>query len=201
MAREAGNRCWGVRTQSTWRRTGLDGGGLRTSSSLMPDINVSFKLDRASTAAGIVLFKSLYEELKDTVFTHYTHISPAPRMTLMHQLLENGNTGSLTKTATVCRAKCISVIVLSVKEMAQSTRHLKWTRKRLWWTFVLLRWTQESILVRSIFKPPKSHHHPLVIHEFRVYLHHTHITRSFRGEWSASISLCSNCRTHLSKPE
>ncbi len=78
-----------------------------------------------AAAAGIVLFKSLYEELKDTVFTHYTHISPAPRMTLMHQLLENGNTGSLTKTATVCRAKCISVIVLSVKEMAQSTRHLK----------------------------------------------------------------------------
>lgn len=78
-----------------------------------------------AVAAGIVLIKSLYEELKETVFTHYTRISPAPRMTLMHRLLENDNTGSLMKTATVCRAKCISVIVLSVKEMAQSTRHLK----------------------------------------------------------------------------
>ncbi len=78
-----------------------------------------------AVAAGIVLIKSLYEELKETVFTHYTRISPAPRMTLNHRLLENDNTGSLMKTATVCRAKCICVIVLSVKEMAQSTRHLK----------------------------------------------------------------------------
>lgn len=46
------------------------------------------------------------------------------------------NTGSLMKTATVCRVKYISVVVLSV-EMAQSTtRHLKWARTRLRWTFV-----------------------------------------------------------------
>lgn len=40
-----------------------------------------------AVAAGIALIKSLYEELKETGFTHYPYISPAPRMTLMHRLL------------------------------------------------------------------------------------------------------------------
>lgn len=66
------------------------------------------------------------------------HIWPAPPMTLMHRLLETDNTATLMKTATVCRVICISVIVLSVKEMAQSTRHLKWARNHLRWTFVYL---------------------------------------------------------------
>lgn len=99
-------------------------------------------------------------------------------MTLMHRLLETDNTGSLMKTATVCRVICISVIVLSVKEMAQSTRHLKWTRNHLRWTFVYLDGhynnlfgtrtslkhqiftTTPSLFMSSRFLPPAHTHTP-----------------------------------------
>jgi len=125
-------------------------------------------------------------------------------------------TGSLMKTATVCRNICISVIVLSVKEMAQSTRHLKWTRYHLRWTFVYLdghyknlfgTWTSLTLnhqLFFIFFIPPP----PRYSWAPGFYLQHTHPTHMhshnvtlFPGSWFASISLCSNCRTHLSKPK
>jgi len=93
-------------------------------------------------------------------------------------------TGSLMKTATVCRNICISVIVLSVKEMAQSTRHLKWTRYHLRWTFVYLdghyknlfgTWTSLTLNHQFSFF---FYHHPLVIHELQVFTSSTHTQRT-----------------------
>lgn len=85
-----------------------------------------------AVAAGIMLIKKpVWWALKYSYLTSSLYDSDASTV------YTADNTGSLMKTATVCRVKCISVIVLSV-EMAQSTRHLKWTRNHLRWTFVYL---------------------------------------------------------------
>lgn len=85
-----------------------------------------------AVAAGIMLIKKpVWWALKYSYLTSSLYDFDASTV------YTADNTGSLMKTATVCRVKCISVIVLSV-EMAQSTRHLKWTRNHLRWTFVYL---------------------------------------------------------------